>query len=298
LRTTHAAVKSAIVVTGASSGIGQACALRLDRAQRQVFAAVRKTTDADALRRRASGRLTPIVLDVTDEKSIASAEAVVSRAVGDAGIAGLVNNAGVGVLGPLEFIPLDEFRSQLEVNVVGQVAVTRAFLRLLRLGRGRIVNIGSAGGRVAIPFFGAYSASKFAFEAVTDALRVELRPWGISVAIVEVGGVATPIWRKSRAALAAAQTDWAGHDRMQALYGDSIAGVLSAIDDAERIAIQAERVARAVERALTLARPKVRYLVGVEARAYGLLARFTPARFRDFIFVRRLRLCDRSSDQT
>ena len=290
-------MRNAVVVTGASTGIGHACALRLDRAQRPVFAAVRTMADADTLRRKASSRLTPIVLDVTDEKSIASAEDVVSRAVGESGLAGLVNNAGINVPGPLEFIPVNEFRRQLEVNVVGQVAVTRAFLRLLRLGRGRIVNIGSMGGRMAIPFFGAYSASKFAFEAVTDALRVELRPWGISVTIVEVGCVATPIWQKSRAMLVATKSYWAGpmNDRMQDLYGHSITGFLRAMDDAERTAIPAERVARAVERALTSARPKVRYLVGVEARAYALLARFTPARFRDFIFIRRLRLGGRSS---
>ncbi|MFL5592423.1 MAG: SDR family NAD(P)-dependent oxidoreductase, partial [Ktedonobacteraceae bacterium] len=133
----------AVVVTGASSGIGEACALRLDQLGFCVFAGVRRESDGTALQRRASGRLTPIFLDVTDAALIISARDTVAAAIGDSGLVGLVNNAGIAIGGPLEFLPVTEIRRQLEVNVIGQVAVTQAFLPFLRQRQGRIVNIGS-----------------------------------------------------------------------------------------------------------------------------------------------------------
>src|SRR5262245_5535409 len=182
-----------IVITGASSGIGRA--MRLDQLGFHVFAGVRNPADGDALKSKSSERLSPVLLDVTSEDSIARA----ARSIGDAPIAGLVNNAGIAVGGPLEMVPIPLWRKQFEVNVIGQVAVTQAFLPLLRVGRGRIVNIGSIAGRSALPFTSPYCSSKFALEGLSDSLRMELRQWGISVSIVEPGSIRTPIWEKSLA---------------------------------------------------------------------------------------------------
>ncbi len=177
-----ASAQGGIVITGASSGIGEACALYLDGLGCRVFAGVRNPVDGESLKAKASARLMPVLLDVTDVASIDRAVETVKAAVG---MAGLVNTAGIGGGGPLEVVPPAELRKVLEVNVVGPVAVTQAFLPLLRLGRGRIVNMGSIAGLAATPFIGPYSASKFALEALTDAMRLELRPWGIHVSIVD-----------------------------------------------------------------------------------------------------------------
>ena len=185
-----------VVITGASSGIGRAAALPLDRQGVIVHAGVRKEEDAASLEAEASDRLVPVFIDVTDQDSISTAKAEVAAASGDRGLHGLVNNAGISVPGPLEFLPLEDLRKQLEVNVIGQIAVTQAFLPQLRRARGRIVNVGSIGGRTVTPFLGAYNASKFALEALTDALRMELRPWNLSVSIIEPGAVDTAIWEK------------------------------------------------------------------------------------------------------
>jgi NAD(P)-dependent dehydrogenase (short-subunit alcohol dehydrogenase family) len=183
-----------VVITGASTGIGRACALHLDSLGFDVFAGVRKPEDGERLAAEGSERLRPLQLDVTDAAQVEAAAREVGEAVGDRGLAGLVNNAGIAVSAPLEFIPIDELRHQLEVNVIGQVAVTQALLGLLRRGKGRVVNIGSIGGRVALPFVGPYAASKIALEALTDSLRRELRRTGVEVSIVRPGGIATPIW--------------------------------------------------------------------------------------------------------
>ena len=197
----NAQTQRPVVVTGASTGIGEACALRLDKLGFTVFAGVRKDSDAEKLKQKASPRLTPIFLDVTDPESIASAVKIVTQIVGDRGLFGLVNNAGISIPSPLELIPIAEFQQQMQVNVTGQLAVTQAFLGLLRLRKGRIVNMGSISGRSATPFLGAYNISKFALEGFTDVLRMELRPWGISVSIIEPGAIATPIWEKSFASV-------------------------------------------------------------------------------------------------
>jgi NAD(P)-dependent dehydrogenase (short-subunit alcohol dehydrogenase family) len=168
--------KGAVVITGASTGIGEACALHLDKLGYRVFAGIRKATDGESLRRRASARLVPLRLDISDETEVGLAARNVVEALGDGGLAGLVNNAGIVVGGMLEFLPLDALRRQLEVNVVSQIAVTQAFLPSLRKARGRMVNIGSVSGLISSPFSGAYAASKFALEALTDSLRMELRP--------------------------------------------------------------------------------------------------------------------------
>ncbi len=288
MATEQGSTRGAVVITGASTGIGEACALRLDRAGFRVFAGVRKQSDAEALGAKTSLRLTPLLIDVTDQAMIDQAGAAVAEAVGEAGLAGLVNNAGIAVAGPMEFVLLEELRRQLEVNVIGQVAVTQAFLPLLRKGRGRVAFIGSVSGRLFTPFVGPYSASKFAIEAIADALRIELRPWGINVAVIEPGSIATPIWEKSQAAA----DEWerqmpaAGH----ALYDGAIAAVRAFADITARRGIPPDAVAKSVEHALTSKRPKTRYLVGLDARIQALLADIVPDRVRDGLLARQLKL--------
>lgn len=271
----------AIVVTGASTGIGQACALRLDRLGFRVFAAVRKATNGETLKQSASERLTPILIDVTDAASIAAGAKIVGSLVGEAGLFGLVNNAGIAVAGPLEFLALSELRKQFEVNVVGQVAVTQGFLPLLRRGRGRIINIGSIYGKWALPILGPYSASKFAMEAITDALRVELMPWGLWVCIIEPGAVATPMRQKAEAFADANLTKQATD-----LYGPAIA----AIRRLHSRKLSADAVAQTVVHALTAKRPKTRYAVGGDAKLGAVLIRLIPDLIRDAFIRRRLGL--------
>jgi NAD(P)-dependent dehydrogenase (short-subunit alcohol dehydrogenase family) len=176
--------QGAVVITGASTGIGRATARYLAERGFRVFAGVRRDQDAEVLRQEGAGRVTPLRLDVTDRGSIENAAREAEAALAGEGLQGLVNNAGIGIGAPLEFVELDELRRQLEVNVIGAVAVTQAFLPLLRRCRGRIVNVGSIGGRIAQPMLGPYNASKFALEALSDSLRMELGAWGIHVSLV------------------------------------------------------------------------------------------------------------------
>ncbi|MDY6916721.1 MAG: SDR family oxidoreductase [Chloroflexota bacterium] len=281
-------MKRAVVVTGASRGIGEACALRLDSLGFTVFAGVRTATDARALQLKASPRLIPILLDVTDGDSIASAARTVADSLQGGGLAGLVNNAGIAVAGPLEFLATDMLRHQFEVNVVGQVAVTQAFLPLLRKGKGRIVNMGSKEGRLAMPFLGPYCASKFALEALTDSLRMELRAWDIPVSIVEPGTVATSILERSIAAAEDTVRDLPEH--AHELYDPAIAAARRAADGIVASAAPADAVAGAVVHALTARRPKSRYVVGRDARLVSLMARFIPDTLCQSLVLRQMGL--------
>lgn len=274
-----------VVVTGASTGIGEATALRLDRLGLRVFAGVRKPADGDRLRATASERLTPVSIDVVDADSIDQAAAEVAELTGGR-LSGLVNNAGVAVSAPLEFVPLDELRRQLEINVVGQIAVTQAFLPMLRSARGRIVNIGSVGGRIALPLLGPYNASKFALEALTDCLRRELRPWGMQVAIVEPGGIATPIWDKSGVAADGLLASMP--PRVEELYGRLIAAIRKEAEKTGRTGLPPSAVAEAVEHALTADKPRTRYLIGREAKARVAISRLIPDRAFDALIARSL----------
>ncbi|MBD2345735.1 SDR family NAD(P)-dependent oxidoreductase [Anabaena subtropica] len=271
-----------VVITGASTGIGEACALHLDKLGFCVFAGVRKNSDAQKLQQKASQRLIPIFLDVTDADSIAFAVETVKNTVGDE-IFGLVNNAGIAVPGPLELLPIAEFEQQMQVNVTGQLAVTQAFLGLLRQGRGRIVNMGSISGRSAAPFLGAYNASKFALEALTDVMRMELRPWGISVSIIEPGAIATPIWEKSFT-----QADIAKENLSQSaqnLYGHALTAVRKQVGILASKSISSDIVAEAVVHALTAKKPKTRYLIGQDAKMGALLKYLLPDRLYDRVIL-------------
>lgn len=271
--------RKAVLVTGASSGIGAACARHLDAQEFAVFAGVRRTEDGDALRRVTSDRLTPLRLDVTDPASIETARAFVAEEVGSVGLAGLVNNAGIAVAGPLELLPLEEVRTQLEINVVGVLAVTQAFLPLLRQGSGRIINMSSIAGRATTPFLGAYCGSKFALEAMTDALRLELVPWGIRVSLIEPGAVQSNIWKRSTLSATRVLTGVTA-DRL-ALYEPQLRRLQEVLGRAAQRAIPADEVAHVVVRALTVPDPRARYLVGKDAKFRAWLKRILPDRVQD-----------------
>jgi NAD(P)-dependent dehydrogenase (short-subunit alcohol dehydrogenase family) len=275
-------------VTGASTGIGRAAALRLDRAGWRVFAGVRREEDAEALRAAGSERLAPLILDVTDAGQIAAAAERVGEAVGEAGLDGLVDNAGIGVIGPLETLPLEDFRRQIEVNLTGQVAVAQAALPLIRRATGRVVFVSSVGGRMALPFGGPYHAAKFGLEAVADSLRQELRPWRIEVVVIEPGSIDTPIWERAVSAYErmAAQAPAA----QEGLYGERLARLREGAMKTAARGISPDRAAKAIERALTAGRPRTRVRVGLDARGQILLRRLLPDRALDALIARFLRI--------
>ena len=275
----------AVVVTGASSGIGRASAMKLARSGFRVFAGVRKEEDAGALEEAApAGRLTPLFIDVTDEHLVASAASTVEEAVGGEGIAGLVNNAGMGEAWPLEYVPLEEFRRQFEVNVFGHLAVTQALLPLIRAATGRIVNVGSVGGRITMPFAGTLSAPRRALVAVNDALRMELYPWGIHVVLIEGGSISTRAVDKLEAAAEATIVGLpaAGRARYADSYGTAVAHALART----RAGSPPELVADAIFRALTEPTPKTRYPVGADARVLLALSEVLPDRLLDRLRLR------------
>lgn len=271
-----------VLVTGASTGIGRATALLLDEHGFTVFAGVRKREDALSLRSAASSSLVPLILDVTKPAEIAKAAKDITKAVGAAGLDGLVNNAGTAHAAPLEFVPLQSFRDQLEVNLVGQLAVTQAMLPLLRLAQGRIVNVTSIGGLIAGTMLGPYNASKFALEALTHVLRQELSAWGIQAIAIEPGQIATPIWATS-----SSRSDELVTAEAAALYGDKIAGARRMATNAAANGLPAIEVANVIERALTVRKPKTRYAVGTDAKLGSTLVARLPDRLRDRIFAGR-----------
>lgn len=272
-------MRGAVVITGASSGIGAACARHLDQLGFTVWAGVRRKADGDALARAASPRLRVVMLDVTDPMSIAEAGRAIVEETAGSGLAALVNNAGISVAGPLELLPLAEVRTQFEVNVIGALAVTQVLLPSLRLARGRIVNISSIAGVAATPFLGAYCGSKFALEAMSDALRLELAPWGIAVSLVEPGAIQSQIWQ--RATMSATRTLGEVAPELLALYAQPLGRMQEVIAGAAARAIPADAVAHVVARALTVSRPRTRYLVGTDARFRALLKRILPDRAQD-----------------
>jgi NAD(P)-dependent dehydrogenase (short-subunit alcohol dehydrogenase family) len=275
-----------VLVTGASTGLGRAAAIHLSGLGFRVFAGVR--TDASAADLSglgpSTGEVIPVMLDVTDAASIARAGNFVEQRFSDTGLWAVVNNAGVAITAPLECVPIDVMRRQLETNVVGALAVSQRFLPALRASGGRIVNVSSGLGFVAPPYLGAYSAAQFAKEALSDALRRELRPLGVSVSVVHPPIVATPIWGKMResanAILAATPDDVADVYRAR----------FTAALDANDARAQARKTTpadfvHAVAAALSARRPKARYLVGVDSWSSAVARRMVPDRVLDAVFA-------------
>lgn len=264
-----------LLITGASRGIGRATALRMDARGWDVLAGVRSEEAGEALRANATERLKTVVLDITDADSVAAA----AETVGDRQLDALVNNAGVALGGLVESQPVDEVRRQLDVNVVGQVALTQALLPAVRRAQGRIVFTGSVSGRVATPFTAAYCASKAAIASYAEALRLELREWGIKVILIEPGAIATDMWGKAqdeKDAAVAAMTD-----EHRDLYRRMLAGLDRLLPRMVKAAEPVDNVADAMERALTDVKPKTSYVVGREARVQAALARVVPAKVMD-----------------
>lgn len=287
--------RPAVLITGASKGIGEACALRLAREGFHVFAGVRNTADGDALVGHAGTDVEPVMLDITDMDQVAAVARRIDDATGGRGLQALVNNAGVAIAGPLEFLPLDELRRQFEINVIGQIVVTQACLPLLRRARaadgadgraGRIVFMSSISGRSSLPFTGAYAASKHAIEAAADALRVELQPAGLTVSVVEPGTIATPIWATALEA---------GNRNLERMPPEATEYYGAAIEGMRRRAgrglqgLPPEKVADVVLHALTARRPRTRYLVGRDAHVRAALKALLPDRLHDRIVLSRVR---------
>jgi NAD(P)-dependent dehydrogenase (short-subunit alcohol dehydrogenase family) len=274
-----------VVVTGASSGIGRATALLLVRSGFRVFAGVRREEDADSLRAQGGADLVPIELDVTDGGSIARAVEQVRAYLEGDGLDGLVNNAGIGITVPVEEVAGDVLRHHFEVDVFGQIAVTQAFLPLIRRTRGRIVNMGSVGGHIALPFIGVLCGCKSAFGSLSDSLRMELHPFGIRVSVIEPGSIHTPAVEKTLGGVESAIDALPSVGARR--YGPMLRRFTRRAYNREIRGSPPEVVARVVRHALTARRPRIRYRVGRDARLLGALSRFVPDRWLD---VARLRV--------
>lgn len=271
-----------VVVTGCSSGIGKVSALLLVKKGFQVFAGVRKQEDAEQLRSEAGPNLVPLLMDVTNGDSIAKAASEVEQQSN--GLDGLVNVAGIGVAGPVEYVSPEDLRYVFEVDVVGQIAVTQAFLPLLRKSRGRIVNISSVGAHIAIPFGGVLTACKAAFGLLSDALRLELRPFGVRVCTIEPGAIYTPAVEKTLGDVEGVIRRLPPQGALR--YGDMLRKFTQRAYDRERHGSSPEVVAQSVHHALTAARPRIRYVVGKGARQMTLLPRLLPDRVLDSLRIK------------
>jgi len=277
-----------IFITGASSGIGKITAITLAKNGFQVLAGVRKEEDAEKLRNE-NLDIAPVFIDVTNQDSINDAFDKISEIVADKGLWGLVNNAGIAVAGPMEFLPTERLRLQLEINVIGQVSVIQKMLPLIRKGRGRIVNISSIAGFTAFPFNGAYAVSKYAVEALSDTLRRELRPWGIPVSIIEPGVIKTPIWEKSINFVEDTISEMP--PEAEKYYGVVYKNLLErTLKRVERNGAAPERVAKTILHSLTSKKPKTRYLVGKDADFLRYFLTKLPDKLVDTFICKRVGL--------
>jgi NAD(P)-dependent dehydrogenase (short-subunit alcohol dehydrogenase family) len=291
-------VSKTVLITGASSGIGRVCAALLARRGFRVFAGVRRLGDGDALRAESTDgghAVTPLQIDVTDDTTVTSAADALGVLLEERGLDGLVNNAGIGITAPVEYISADALRRQFDVNVFGQIAVTQAFLPLVRRARGRIVNMGSVGSELAIPFGGALCASKSALKSLNDALRLELRSFGIQVVLVEPGAIHTPAVDKTLGDIE--EVIRALPPEGVARYGDMLRTFGERAYAREISGSPPEVVARAVHDALTARRPRTRYVVGADAKTMVTLPRIVPERLLDLLRLRHLGLPTRFGPQ-
>jgi len=281
-----------VLVTGSSTGIGRACVLHLASRAWTVFAGVRRPSDAESLSAElSSSSLHPILLDITDAASISTAVSQIEKMTGAAGLNALVNNAGISINGPVEMLTIDDWRKQFEVNLFGQIAMTRATLPLLRAAAtpaatSRIVMMSSIAGRVGQPIIGPYCASKFALEAVSDALRLELKSQHIEVSLVEPGAIKSEIWKKAQDSALAIDRNHPAAER----YAKTIDAVVAMAGQAEKQAIPASRVAAVVEHCLTSNRPPIRRLVGRDAKLAAFAKAILPDRIFDAALSRAFKL--------
>jgi NAD(P)-dependent dehydrogenase (short-subunit alcohol dehydrogenase family) len=278
--------QKSILISGASTGIGRCIALHFDKMGYQVFAGVRKAVDGEALKDEASSQLQSVMLDVLDSESVNAALEIVSSMTKTAPLMGVVNNAGIAITMPMEFVPLEMMQKQLDVNVMGVIRVTQAFLPLLRKNQGRIINMSSMSGRQTLPFFGPYAASKYALEAISDALRMELWPHNVKVVLIEPGPIRTPIWEKS------AKTAEAAHEKLdpscESLYGPAQRSIKKMAMRMGEKGAPVQDVANAVELALESPHPKPRYMVN-GSNLSERLSHLFPDQLLDWLKTRYLR---------
>src|SRR3990167_4741518 len=280
--------KTSVVVTGVSTGIGWGTVKVLVARGFHVFGSVRKPSDGERLKAEFGDAFTPLLFDVTDEAAVRAGARQVEAALGARALAGLVNNAGIAVAGPLLHLPIEDFRRQMEVNVTAMVTVTQAFAPLLgaespaRKDPGRIVNISSVGGKTANPFMAPYCASKFAVEGLSESLRRELLPYGVDVVIIAPGAVATPIWGKADELDITAYANTA--------YAGPLARLLAYMQGLGKSGLPPERIGEAIHAALTTPRPKVRYTVSPDPLQTLLSEKVLSKRGLDSIVGKRLGL--------
>ena len=271
-----------ILITGSSTGIGKACALHLDKLGFKVYAGVRKQADGDILKENASDKLSPIILDVTDAESIENATGTIERE-NEGELFGLINNAGIGLTGVVEVTPINEVRKLMEVNVIGLLALTKAMIPLLRKGKGRIINIGSPSGLIALPGASVYAASKFAIRAITDSLRVEVKSFGVKAILVSPGPTDSKIWQKGKAykneMRKSVKPEIAEHYKTFAKFGDKM--------EKELKTMPADIVAKVVAHALTSVKPKYYYNVGSDSKGAAFFAKL-PKRLSDWMILKHI----------
>jgi NAD(P)-dependent dehydrogenase (short-subunit alcohol dehydrogenase family) len=270
---------NAVLISGASTGIGRASALRLDRAGWRVFAGVRRAEDGETLKAEGTERLTPVILDVTQAQTIDGVHQELRAAVGHAGLAGLVNNAGIAIGGPVEVVSLDEYREAMEVNYFGHIAVTQKFLPMVRKARGRIVYTGSVGGKISNPFMSCYTGTKFALEALVDSLRLEVEPHGVKVSLIEPGAIRTPML--DRVDSTKDEILASIPDQFAPLYRDAGKAAIEGFLELTKNALDPDVAARLIEHALTVRRPRTRYLVGADAKMNAFFAWLLSDRMLD-----------------
>jgi NAD(P)-dependent dehydrogenase (short-subunit alcohol dehydrogenase family) len=277
-----------VVVTGASSGIGHATVARLANAGWRVLPVVRKSEDAQKLQQEFGSRVSPLTFDVTDRASITAAADKARFDLGPHGLDALVNNAGIGMMRPVEFVTDEDMRHIFDVNVFGQIAVTQAFLPMLRRARGRIVNIGSVGTHIGLPFGGLLNSSKSALRSLNDALRLELRSSGVKVVIIEPGAIKTPAVKKTLGDVESIIREMPprGVDE----YGDMMRTFARRGYKLESNGSDPDVVAQAIERALTQDRPSARYAAGKHANVLALIGILVPAVIFDVLLLKALGL--------
>jgi NAD(P)-dependent dehydrogenase (short-subunit alcohol dehydrogenase family) len=276
--------RGSILITGASTGIGKATAVKLAQDGFQVFATVRQERDGSKLQAEASERLTPVLMDVTEEASIFRARETICQLMADGGLAGLVNNAGVGFTAPLEFVPLDDLRWLFEVNFFGLLAVTQAFLPLLRQAHGRIVNVSSIASLMHAPFHGPYTASKLSLNGLSNCMRLELRPLDVSVSLIICGIIRTPIWKKGRETAMGVGKEFPA--QAMAIYGEPFRRLGEYFSARGEQGHPPEIVARTITHALTAKRPRQTYFVGPGARLHNVSNKLLYGRLRDWVILR------------